>query len=360
MSEKKKKVLFIVFYCLSAASALLVLIKGFLPNPNAVWLFVFLSAAFFLSGSGFLAAYLAGKRGKKDGGKAAVPVAETDDYSAFVDWWTNCNAEEIKGNSLLLGAYQIMCCYNEVCNGGFGQLWDFAESDGWDLPRTEKLFQWLLPKGMSELFSAALQARGRGEDCETYRRAFDYDGMEKKVLPDLAARVANNYKYKRTLTEFDLIEGIAPYLKERGYKKQNKRWKKNVGGFILVFYIQGSAYDKDDYYIRPGIVIENAPAVGDYYGHFMTELKQRNVEQVIADYEAFVREWTDKPLIKRRLSEFLIWEARNPLEKRRDLREKAKKGEDPYEKDPIPDGGTMFFRIGESTRNYILENFPAE
>ncbi len=100
MSEKKKKVLFILFYCLSVASAFLVFTRDSLFNPNTVWLFVFLSAAFFLSASGFLAAYLAGKRGKKDGGKAAVPVAETDDYSAFVDWWTNCNAEEIKGNSL--------------------------------------------------------------------------------------------------------------------------------------------------------------------------------------------------------------------------------------------------------------------
>ena len=69
------------------------------------------------------------------------------------------------------------------------------------------------------------------------------------------------------LPEEQLIEYIKPYLKAKSFKKKNKRWTKDTGEFTLCFYIQGSSYSKEDYYIRPGIFI-NALMPCDSYGLF--------------------------------------------------------------------------------------------
>ena len=58
---------------------------------------------------------------------------------------------------------------------------------------------------------------------------------------------------KHVLPEEQLIEYAKSYLKAKGFKKKNKRWTKDTGEFTLCFYIQGSSYSKEDYYIRPGI-----------------------------------------------------------------------------------------------------------
>ena len=55
------------------------------------------------------------------------------------------------------------------------------------------------------------------------------------------------------LPEEQLIEYAKPYLKANGFKKKNKRWTKDIGEFTLCFYIQGSFYAKENYYIRPGV-----------------------------------------------------------------------------------------------------------
>ena len=57
------------------------------------------------------------------------------------------------------------------------------------------------------------------------------------------------------LPEEELIAYVKPYLKAKGFKKKNKRWTKDAGEFTLCFYIQGSCYSKEYYYIRPGIFI---------------------------------------------------------------------------------------------------------
>lgn len=372
-TKQKKRALFIIFFCMAAVFLLPVimqdLLKEILPNGNLVYICVIVVIMSLIAGLVFLILYLRDKPKQKYKATAAekFDVAQfgdgnRTDYDNFVDWWADCNVNEIKDNSLLLGAYQAMCFYNEVANGGFGQFWDYAENENWDFARTQKLFKWLLPKEIFDLFSQALISHVNGEDCERFNKAFDFNLMEQNVLPRLAERVANNYKYKVSLTQYDLIEGITPYLKQQGYKKQNKRWKKNIGEFTLTFYIQGSAYDTDSYYIRPGISLNGftdyAPGA---YGHFHSlDFKQQSLAQVIADWENIVKEWTDKKLIKERLQKFLLWEERNPLEKRRQLAAQSFNDgtkSDLYKDDPLPDGGNVFFSVGKSLREYILQNF---
>ena len=66
--------------------------------------------------------------------------------------------------------------------------------------------------------------------------------------------------------------------------------------------------------------------------------------------EKFFREWTDKKLIVERTKAFIIWDKRNPLEKRR-------AGLVDYEKDPVP--SKVLFGLGEEEINYILSEFQS-
>lgn len=154
------------------------------------------------------------------------------------------------------------------------------------------------------------------------------------------------------LTEEALIAYAKPYLKERGFKKKNKRWTKDMGDFTVSFLIQGSVYSKENYYIRPGVFINALQPTPLYYGHFMTEIPQTDPETVMRDFECWCREWTDKALIKERLIAFIQWEERNPLEKRRaNLVD--------YKADPVP--AQEFFAMDSppqySPRQYILDHF---
>lgn len=153
---------------------------------------------------------------------------------------------------------------------------------------------------------------------------------------------------ERILTEEELIAYIKPYLKAQGFKKKNKRWTKDIGEFTLCFYIQGSSYSKEDYYIRPGVFINALPSASWMYGHIMTELKQTTPEQVMLDFENWYSNWIDKSLIKERLLAFIEWEERNPLEQRRtNLVD--------YTNDPVP--SQEFFAVDKQTKQYILNNF---
>lgn len=123
-----------------------------------------------------------------------------------------------------------------------------------------------------------------------------------------------------------LIEYAKPYLKTREFKKKNNRCTKDIGEFTLCFYIQGSYYAKDDYYIRPSIYINRLSSKNLDYGHFLTEIEQTTPEEVMQKFEQWCKEWTDKALVKERLLAFIEWEKRNPLKKRRAN----------YENDPVP------------------------
>lgn len=155
---------------------------------------------------------------------------------------------------------------------------------------------------------------------------------------------------KPIVSQDELIAFAKPYLKERGFKKKNKRWTKVLDEFTLVFFIQGSQWSKEDYYIRPGVFINDIypKDCWVYYGHFHTDIDSCSTEQIFNDLEVFFREWTDKKLIKSRTLAFIEWEKRNPLEDRR-----ARKVD--YEKDPVP--AKELFAVPTIARNYIIEHY---
>lgn len=149
-------------------------------------------------------------------------------------------------------------------------------------------------------------------------------------------------------SEDELIEYAKTYLKERGFKKKNKRWTKDIGEFTISFLIQGSCYSKSNYYIRPGVFINALMPTQLNYGHWMTEITPNNPEEVMHEFEKWCKEWTDKSLVKERLLAFIDWEERNPLEKRR-----AKLVD--YETNPVP--AQEFFELDYETKQLILDNF---
>lgn len=56
-----------------------------------------------------------------------------------------------------------------------------------------------------------------------------------------------------------LISQITPQLKTMGYKKRNNTWAKQSDpemNIFIVINIQGSQYDKKDYYINLGVYIQ--------------------------------------------------------------------------------------------------------
>ena len=149
------------------------------------------------------------------------------------------------------------------------------------------------------------------------------------------------------IPENELVEYAKRYFKEKGFKKKNKRWLKEEPDFTISFLIQGSNWDKDMYYIRPGIFI-NGLETNLYYGHFMTELAQDSLENIFCEFEKFVAIWTDKVAIKKIIADFIEWDKRNPLEKRR-----ASLVD--YEKDPVP--SKVCFGIPAHVIEYILVHF---
>ncbi len=153
---------------------------------------------------------------------------------------------------------------------------------------------------------------------------------------------------KHVLPEEQLIEYAKSYLKAKGFKKKNKRWTKDTGEFTLCFYIQGSSYSKEDYYIRPGIFINALMPCDDVYGHFMLEIEPSTPEEVVSKFDDWCEEWTNKSLIKERLIAFMEWDKRNPLEKRR-------AGLVDYDADPVP--SREFFATTLVLKQFILDNF---
>ena len=153
---------------------------------------------------------------------------------------------------------------------------------------------------------------------------------------------------KHVLPEEQLIEYAKSYLKAKGFKKKNKRWTKDTGEFTLCFYIQGSSYSKEDYYIRPGIFINALMPCDDVYGHFMLEIEPSTPEDGVRQFDDWCEEWTNKSLIKERLIAFMEWDKRNPLEKRR-------AGLVDYDADPVP--SREFFATTLVVKQFILDNF---
>lgn len=134
-------------------------------------------------------------------------------YNKFVKWWGDVNEKDIENDEVLFAAYQLMWYYNEVCNGGFDQFWDFAENSKWDVEALRKRFRTLLPEDQFLCFEAALKKHMAGEDCEECNRFFDCDAFEKIILPQIAQTVLKR------------LETRADNMKESTEKEHKELWK---------------------------------------------------------------------------------------------------------------------------------------
>lgn len=148
-------------------------------------------------------------------------------------------------------------------------------------------------------------------------------------------------------TEDELIEYIKPILKAEGFKKKGKRWTKITEHFTYIFFIQGSCYDKDTYYVRPGIVVNDIPA-DEFcsYGHMFIDIPITTKEEILSSAMACFAEWTDLDYLVKAVREFAEWEKRNPIEKRR-----ANKVN--YKKDHVP--AEVLFTMSAKTKEKILK-----
>ena len=147
--------------------------------------------------------------------------------------------------------------------------------------------------------------------------------------------------------EEELIEYVKPILKEQGFRKKAKRWTKITEHFTYIFFIQGSVYDKDNYYVRPGVIINDLQAEPLLvYGHFFINIPVTTKEEIIEKAEAFFSQWSSIEYLKKTVADFVAWEKRNPAEKRR-------AGEADYETAPVP--AYELFSLTDEAKEEILK-----
>ncbi len=60
----------------------------------------------------------------------------------------------------------------------------------------------------------------------------------------------------------EFIDAIKPVLKNDGYRKKGSYWYQQNGELLLCINVQGSQWDKNDYYVNIGIAMFDS---GDYY-----------------------------------------------------------------------------------------------
>lgn len=148
------------------------------------------------------------------------------------------------------------------------------------------------------------------------------------------------------VSEEELIEFIKPILKEKGFRKKAKRWTKKTEHFSYIFFIQGSSYDKDDYYVRPGIIINDIQAEPWVYGHFFVDIPVTTKEEILEQTEELFSQWASIEYLKKTVADFVEWEKRNPVEKRRAR-------EVDYEADPVP--AYELFSLTEKAKKEIIK-----
>lgn len=215
MNYRKKRGLAILFMTLAFLFTGLMIYGTTLKHKAVILWFAGLAVLFLIASVVFLLLYQSDKARIKS--KNSLPRKTIEDivfslkpdtrlsdeeyWSTFLDWWVACTIDEnkIKTNPLLLGAERIMCLDNEVNNGGFDQFWDYAED--WDMEQTLKLFQQFLPKQVLAVYEKAYKAHQNGKDCEQYNEEYDYKLMSQRVLPELAKKVIDFYRYKHSENE---------------------------------------------------------------------------------------------------------------------------------------------------------------
>ena len=141
------------------------------------------------------------------------------------------------------------------------------------------------------------------------------------------------------------MRSIKPILKEQGFRKKAKRWTKTTEHFSYIFFIQGSSYDKNDYYVRPGIIVNDIQAEPWAYGHLSIDIPVTTKEEILQKAEEFFSQWSSIEYLKKTVADSVAWEKRNPVEKRRAR-------EVDYEADPVP--AYSLFSLTEKAKEEIL------
>ena len=145
----------------------------------------------------------------------------------------------------------------------------------------------------------------------------------------------------------EMIAYAKAWLKAKGFRKKNTRWSKDTGAFTICFYLQGSCYSKEHYYIRPGIFINALMPTMRTYGHWSFEIMSGSAEEIMATFDQWCSEWTDKALIRSRVLAYEEWAKRREAQADDDTA--ALPAHECFHMDPLP---------GEaSVRQYILEHF---
>lgn len=81
------------------------------------------------------------------------------------------------------------------------------------------------------------------------------------------------------LSKEQLIECFKPVFKQCGFKKMRTSWRKSTDELTFVLNIQGSQWDKEDYYINVGVYInalgteQNPP---EYSCHIRSRIDERD------------------------------------------------------------------------------------
>ena len=119
------------------------------------------------------------------------------------------------------------------------------------------------------------------------------------------------------ISEEELIEYAKPILKEQGFAKKAKRWTKVTEHFTYCFFIQGSSFSKEDYYVRLGIIINDIDVPVPSYGHISIDVPVTTKEEVLKLSLDFFSQWDSIDSLKKLVIDFVEWEKRNPIEKRR-------------------------------------------
>lgn len=119
------------------------------------------------------------------------------------------------------------------------------------------------------------------------------------------------------ISEEELIEYAKPVLKEQGFVKKAKRWTKVTKDFTYCFFIQGSCFSKEDFYVRLGIIINAIEVPAPSYGHIFIDVPVTTKEEILELSCDFFSQWSDIDNLKQRVADFIEWERRNPIENRR-------------------------------------------
>ena len=92
----------------------------------------------------------------------------------------------------------------------------------------------------------------------------------------------------------DIIEAATKHYKAKGYLKVKNRWSKEENGIEKIFFIQKSQWDKNDYYIRPGINIRELIKKSRLiYGDIFYDLDcyNKSVNEIFDEADCFLEKY---------------------------------------------------------------------